>query len=655
MATAAQALTLAVDHHAAGRLAEAGELYRRILDADPDQPDANHLLGVLSMQQGDDGAGVALVDRALAAAPDRAPFHLSRGKALLRLGRGDEALNAFAAALTRGADRREGETLAAAAARFVAEQAFDAAAYDKALLAYRLWLALAPDAASAVFDVALTLRRLNRPVAAAVGFARLRRLAPDVSRAADEEGAAWNAAAQQIFTQAMDLLRAERRDAAIAAFRRLSAILPAAPEVWRNLSALAFARFDWAGADRFIERALRLDRTETAAWTLAGKIAVAVGDGAKGFAMVRRALALDPVNADALCTAALSPFAGAGLIWARRALAVGPITAETLAAAGDFAAAGGDEDAAAAYYHRLIRAAPGYAAGFTGLTLLELRRAGIAPPSPRIAAGPTVSFRRLGREGRFGNQLLQYAAARLCADRQGLTLTTPMWPGRALFGLDDPLCGGLGGADASPAIWQSTVREDDVGAAALLSGAVPLAGRDLFGFFCGDVSPMAAQRDAVRRMFAYAPAVVDRLGPLRARTLGLRGAETLAALHLRRGDFGGDRFWIAPEAWYLSWLREIWPGLRRPALYLATDAPELAAAFAEFRPLVYADVADALPSAPFIVDWHLLRHADALAISNSSFSYAAAMTNERADLFMRPDREQGRLRQFDPWREAVLL
>lgn len=52
MATVEEALLLAVDHHTAGRIAEAETLYGRILDAVPDQPDALHLLGVLSAQSG---------------------------------------------------------------------------------------------------------------------------------------------------------------------------------------------------------------------------------------------------------------------------------------------------------------------------------------------------------------------------------------------------------------------------------------------------------------------------------------------------------------------------------------------------------------------------------------------------------------------------
>ena len=46
------ALRQAVAHHQAGRLSEAEDLYRAILQAQPGQPDANHNLGVLAAQVG---------------------------------------------------------------------------------------------------------------------------------------------------------------------------------------------------------------------------------------------------------------------------------------------------------------------------------------------------------------------------------------------------------------------------------------------------------------------------------------------------------------------------------------------------------------------------------------------------------------------------
>ncbi|WP_223677940.1 tetratricopeptide repeat protein [Azospirillum agricola] len=84
-------MNLALDHHRQGRMEEAGILYGRILDADPDQPDALHLLGLLRAQQGHPAQALELVDRALALRGDRAAFHVNRAKLALVLGRPREA------------------------------------------------------------------------------------------------------------------------------------------------------------------------------------------------------------------------------------------------------------------------------------------------------------------------------------------------------------------------------------------------------------------------------------------------------------------------------------------------------------------------------------------------------------------------------------
>ena len=50
-----KALKRALNHHRAGRLAEAEALYLEIVDADPAHADATHLLGLVAFQRGDTG------------------------------------------------------------------------------------------------------------------------------------------------------------------------------------------------------------------------------------------------------------------------------------------------------------------------------------------------------------------------------------------------------------------------------------------------------------------------------------------------------------------------------------------------------------------------------------------------------------------------
>ncbi|MFC5359489.1 tetratricopeptide repeat protein [Azospirillum himalayense] len=97
MATLLDVLDAAVNHHLAGRLAEAAQDYRVVLDVDPAQPDALHLLGVAEAQRGAHAAAAALIARSLRLRPDAAAPWANLGGALRVLGDAERA----DAALTR--------------------------------------------------------------------------------------------------------------------------------------------------------------------------------------------------------------------------------------------------------------------------------------------------------------------------------------------------------------------------------------------------------------------------------------------------------------------------------------------------------------------------------------------------------------------------
>lgn len=67
-------LAEAIAHHQAGRLAEAEQLYRRILAAQPDHPDALHLLGLVAHACGHADAARQLIGRAVQLRPDAAHY-----------------------------------------------------------------------------------------------------------------------------------------------------------------------------------------------------------------------------------------------------------------------------------------------------------------------------------------------------------------------------------------------------------------------------------------------------------------------------------------------------------------------------------------------------------------------------------------------------
>lgn len=311
----------------------------------------------------------------------------------------------------------------------------------------------------------------------------------------------------------------------------------------------------------------------------------------------------------------------------------------------------GQIDDAEAAYAAAGRISPGDARPFTRAAVLKLRRTfGVPLPSPPekrqdASATPTVSMTSLGYNGRFGNQLLQYAFARCYGRVHRLRVEVPEWIGRWLFDLDDP----------PPSRKLPEVREDGDRLVNSLSGLSPdvFADHDLWGYFCGNTKHFQPHRDFIRTLFTPGQHI---RAPLNAALAEVRRrGRTLVAVHLRRGDFGTGRFWIAPEHWYLDWLHALWSSLDKPVLYVATDDANVIRHFATFAPLSFRDVPASVPGAEFLTDFHVLSQADHMAISNSTFSFVAAMLNAGGHMFARPDPKQKCLIPFDPWDSEVLL
>ena len=88
----AATLAEAWDHHRAGREAQAEPLYRQVIEADPRQADALHLLGAICLQSGRAVEAVDLIGRAVAARPDNPEYYGNLGAAYGILKQHEEAV-----------------------------------------------------------------------------------------------------------------------------------------------------------------------------------------------------------------------------------------------------------------------------------------------------------------------------------------------------------------------------------------------------------------------------------------------------------------------------------------------------------------------------------------------------------------------------------
>src|SRR4051794_10201089 len=83
----ARLLRKGLESHQAGEMNDAKGAYRAVLEQDPDNPDALHLLGIVARRSGDPSTAVALIGRAVALRPTQPESQFNLGNALIDLGR----------------------------------------------------------------------------------------------------------------------------------------------------------------------------------------------------------------------------------------------------------------------------------------------------------------------------------------------------------------------------------------------------------------------------------------------------------------------------------------------------------------------------------------------------------------------------------------
>ena len=100
IAAAETVLASALDHHRAGDLKKACDLYRKILKSAPRHAEALHLLGLATLELGKAGRAAQLIGKAAALAPGNTLYRINLGEAYRLAGKPEEAAAAYRAALS---------------------------------------------------------------------------------------------------------------------------------------------------------------------------------------------------------------------------------------------------------------------------------------------------------------------------------------------------------------------------------------------------------------------------------------------------------------------------------------------------------------------------------------------------------------------------
>jgi predicted O-linked N-acetylglucosamine transferase (SPINDLY family) len=181
MPTIPEALAIALQHHQAGRLHEAEPIYRQILAADPNHPDAWHLLGVIAYQVGNHEAGVECIQRALAYRPHWAEAHYNLGNAWRGQGKLDEAVACYQRALQLKPDY-------AAAHNNLGNVFKDQGKLDEAMASYQRALKLRPDFFEVHYNLGKLFKDQGKLDQAMACYRRVLELKPEYSLAHNNLG-----------------------------------------------------------------------------------------------------------------------------------------------------------------------------------------------------------------------------------------------------------------------------------------------------------------------------------------------------------------------------------------------------------------------------------------------------------------------------------
>lgn len=206
----AAALDFALRHHQAGDLKTAENIYRQILQLEPDNPEALHLLGVSAFQQQNLETAYTLISKALAGRPGFSDAHSNLGNVLREMGQPEEAEKSFRKAIAGNprftmAHYNLGNVLMSQGKLEEASESFERAIATNPRLAeahinrgialkelgrlkeaeasYRKALSLKPDLPLLHFNLGNVLLELGCPDKAAASYQRALELDPDYTEA----------------------------------------------------------------------------------------------------------------------------------------------------------------------------------------------------------------------------------------------------------------------------------------------------------------------------------------------------------------------------------------------------------------------------------------------------------------------------------------
>jgi protein O-GlcNAc transferase len=265
--------------HQAGQFAEAERLYLQILQADPRNFFAYHMLGILRSQQGRNAEALELIGAALKVNPDSTEALSNYGNVLTILGRLKDALAAFDRAIAVGPQYAETLTNRGNILWRLKRP-------QEALAGYHAALRLKPNLLEALVGSANVFRHLKRFDEALASCDKALSIKPDSAEALNNRGAA--------------LSELRRFEEALAYYDKALAIMPNSPSVLVNRGSTLQALKQSERALANFDKALNIEPNNPEALSNRGIALSHLKRFDEALASYASALAIDPALVEAL-------------------------------------------------------------------------------------------------------------------------------------------------------------------------------------------------------------------------------------------------------------------------------------------------------------------------------------------------------------------
>jgi protein O-GlcNAc transferase len=305
--TLQQAMETAVQHHRAGRLSEAEEIYRQVVAQLPDFAPAVHCLGLIALQRGHGLAAVELIHRAITLTPGNPIFHSNLGEAYRRLGRVEDAIASQSKAIALKPDLAQAHNNLGNALK-------DRGDLDAAVRSFSKAVAFQPEYAEAYNNLGNALTLQGKPQEAVTAITRALQLNPQLPEAYTNLGTAlWTQgklvdaviAYRKAISFKPDLAGAHynlglaladqgKLDEAAAAYSKSIELNPRYADAYSNLGIVLGKQGKLADAAAAYSKAIELNPELVEAHNNLGVILMNQADVEASIACYDRAIALQP-------------------------------------------------------------------------------------------------------------------------------------------------------------------------------------------------------------------------------------------------------------------------------------------------------------------------------------------------------------------------